>query len=107
MLRIGTLDRRLTLQSLSTAPDSVGQPVETWTTVATLWGRIMPMPSGERFAAQQITGKAMTTFRIRYRDGVTVKYRMLFDGKTWDINDVRLVGRKEALDLDASARSDG
>ena len=105
-MRIGPLDRRLTIQSLQTVLDGVGQPIETWSTVATVWGRIMPQPRGERFQAQQIVGHAMTTFRIRYRTGITVKHRVLFDGKTWDVSDIRLVGRKQALDLDASARSD-
>jgi SPP1 family predicted phage head-tail adaptor len=105
-MRIGLLDRRVTIQSLSTAPDGSGQEVETWTAVATVWMRVRPFRGSERFLAQQVVGKAVTTFEARYRSDVTVKNRLLYDGKNWDIADVRQIGRKERMELDATARSD-
>jgi SPP1 family predicted phage head-tail adaptor len=105
-MRIGLLDRRVTIQALSIAPDGSGQEVETWTPVATVWMRVRPFRGGERFLAQQVVGKAVTTFEARYRSDVTVKNRLLYDGKNWDIADVRQIGRKERMELDATARSD-
>jgi SPP1 family predicted phage head-tail adaptor len=105
-MRIGPLDRRLTLQSKQTALDASGQPIETWSTVAEIWGQIVPQRGAERFAAQQIVGHAVTTFRIRWRAGVSVLNRLLYDSKIWDILDVREVRRREALEIDGSARSE-
>jgi len=42
-LRIGTLRKRLLLQSRSTAQDSSGGQSVTWTDVATVWGEIQPL----------------------------------------------------------------
>jgi SPP1 family predicted phage head-tail adaptor len=106
-MRIGLLDRRVTIQSLSTVLDGAGQEVETWGAVATVWMRVRPFRGGERFTAQQVVGKAVTTFEARYRSDVTIKNRLLWDGKTWDIADIRQLGRKERMEMDATARAEG
>jgi hypothetical protein len=38
---------------------------------------------------------------------VTIKNRLLWDGKTWDIADIRQLGRKERMEMDATARAEG
>jgi len=105
---IGLLTERVGLQSLSTILDAAGQPIETWTTTLTVWGRVMPQRGGERFTARQIMGQAVSVFRIRYRTGLTVNgTRLSYDGRTWDIHDIREVGRNDGLEMDATARSEG
>jgi SPP1 family predicted phage head-tail adaptor len=108
-MRAGELDRPIVIQSKSVTPDSFGTPVETWTkihTSTTIPAKVSPARGGERFAADQVVGKAMTTFRVRYRDGVTVLHRIVYAGRNWDIHDVRELGRREGLEIDASARSE-
>lgn len=105
-MRAGELDRTIELQSATTSPNSFGEPVETWTTYVTLAARVTPQRGNERFAAHQIIGRAVTTFRVRYRAGVTIEHRIRYDSRDWDIHDVREVGRREGLEIDATARAE-
>lgn len=106
MMDFEKMDRQITLQVLTVSQDGAGQPVESWSDVATVWAWVRPFRGGERFTAQQIVGKAVTTFVIRYLAGVTVTHRIAHDGRQWDIHDIREVGRHEGLEIDATARSD-
>lgn len=105
-MRAGELDRTIALQSVSTVADSFGELLETWTTFASPAARVVPNRGNERFAAQQVVGHAVVTFRIRYRTDLSVLNRIVYDGKQWDIHDVREVGRREGLEIDATARSE-
>lgn len=107
-MRAGKLDRRITLQQASEASrDAMNAPVYTWSTFATVWAQLIFNRGDERFAAHEVAGASVVTFKIRYRSGVTDKLRISYDGKIYDIRDVRELGRQDGLELDAVARSDG
>lgn len=111
-MRSGELNRTIIIQRLVTPPtqDAAGQPVESWIKVHaddSLAAHVVPNRGGERFTAQQIVGKAVVVFKVRWRSDVDTKCRILYDGKTWDVLDVRPLGQREALEIDATARSDG
>lgn len=108
-MRSGELNRSIVIQSKTVAQDSFGEPVETWAKIHTrdsLAARVMPQRGNERFTAQQVVGEAVTTFKIRYRSDVTTLNRIVYDGRNWDIHDVRELGNRDALEIDASARSE-
>lgn len=105
-MRFEAMDRRITIQAPQTTLDAAGQPVESWADVATVWAEVKPFRGGERFLARQVVGQAVTTFIIRYRAGITVQHRIVYEGAAWNILDVRERGRQDALELDATARSD-
>lgn len=98
-------DQQITIEAKTTTQDGAGQPVESWATFATVWAEVRPFRGGERFLARQVVGEAVTTFGIRYLAGVTRLQRINYDGKYWDIHDVRPVGRQDKLEIDATARS--
>lgn len=108
-MRSGELDRSIVIQARTETLDSYGEPVYTWAKIHAddiLPARIAPQRGGERFTAQQTIGKFVTTFRIRYRIDVTVLNRIVYDSRNWDIQDVREIGRREGLEIDATARSE-
>lgn len=105
-MRAGKLDRLVTIQRAVIARDAAGQEIKTWEDVATVWAQARPFRGGERFVAQQIVGKAVMTFVIRWRANVTVKDRIVYDDKVWDIRDVREVGRHVGFEIDTTARSE-
>ena len=107
-MQIGQMDRLVTLQQRTLIQDAAGQAVESWSTVDNIWARKLPQKGSERFTAQQVLGRAVVTYRIRYRAGLAVNtHRLLDDGRAYDLHDIREVGRRAALDLDATARSEG
>lgn len=101
-------DRPIEIQSKATTLDGVGQEVETWTTVWTPSAKVRPMRGGERFVAKQTMGAVILTFEIRYRPGVTIdRHRIVYDGRIYDVSDVRQIGREQGLEIDASAAAEG
>ena len=108
-MRAGRLDRSIIIQAKTVSLDSYGQPVDVWAkihTADTIPAHVKPARGDEKWEAMQLVGKAVQTFRIRYRDGVTVLNRIVYAGRDWDIHDVREIGRREGLEIDASARSE-
>lgn len=105
-MRAGELDKSIVIQGKTATQDASGQPVDVWAkihTAATIPAKVTPNRGNERFTAQQVIGRAVVTFKIRYRAGVTKLDRVVYAGKNWDIHDVRELGRREALEIDASA----
>lgn len=106
MIRAGTLDRRITIQhkTVTTSPD--GGQIETWADLATVWANARPLKSDEKFGDQQLIATSLTTFTIRYRSDLTVQDVIKYNGRIWDILDIREVGRRQGLELDTKARTD-
>lgn len=105
-MRAGKLDRRITIRRKTITWSGSGEPIETWADLATVWAQQRPNRGGERFATRQLVGTAVMTFHIRYRAGLTVQDRIVYDGKTWDIADIREIGRKVVHEIDCAARAD-
>ena len=73
----GKYDTRLSLQAHSTTPDAIGQPVNTWTESARLWGDVRYGSGMQAIKADADTAKAKCSIRIRYRTGVTPAHRLV------------------------------
>ena len=84
----GQLRDRLTIQVHSTADDAAGEPVLTWTDVATVYAHVADMTGREYIAAQAVTNAVNTTIIIRYRAGITAAMRVLCRGVTYNVQAV-------------------
>lgn len=106
-MRSGELDKSIAIQTNTPVQDAFGEPIDSWATTVTVAAKVMPTRGGERFTAQQYVGRTVVTFKIRWRTTPpTVKNRIVYDGRTYDITDVRELGRREGLEIDATARSE-
>ncbi len=90
---IGALRERVTIQSLSTTYDSMGAPVATPVTVATVWASVRPQryQSGVESLVQALGREAVQTTHtvtIYWRDDVTELNRLAWKGKVLDIRRV-------------------
>lgn len=85
------------------------EPELTWNTLATVWASVVPVSDGERMRAGETLGSKQSRFTIRYSStvaNVDPKDRIVFDGKTYDVNGVKEVGRREYLEITATARAE-
>ena len=103
-MRAGKLDRRVTIERAALTTNDFGEVVEAWQCVATVWAQQRPNRGGERFAAQQTVGGKVLTFHIRYRSDLTTRDRLIYDGLTYNILDIREIGRRVVSEIDAAAR---
>jgi len=90
-MRIGRLRRRVVIQTVSEAQNSIGEPIETWSTFATVWGGVEPLPSRDRHTASQLEEPVVWRLIIRYLAGVTGKMRVVYDGTTYGIKGTPMV----------------
>lgn len=81
----GVLNRQITIQQYTATRDSYGGEVQTWADHVTVWAQKSHRTSREFFAAQKVNAETTDMFIIRYRSGIAVKMRVVFDGKTYDI----------------------
>lgn len=107
-MRAGKLDRRLTIRRfIETGRTPLNEPILDWVDVVTVWAQQRPERGSERFAAAQINGTAVMTFHIRFRGDVSVKDRLLYEGREYEIvAPPREIGRRVVLEIDAIARAD-
>lgn len=105
-MRAGKLDRQIVIQRKSVTYATDGSPINSWSTLATVWAQQRPNRGDERFAVRGLVGKAVITFQMRYRAdlALTNQDRIVYDGKTWDIADVREIGRHVVTEIDATAQ---
>lgn len=108
-MRAGRLDRRITISRRTETVSVSGSVSEGWTAVATVWASVKYERGAERFATQQSVGHGAATFTIRWSETVSevsVLHRIAFDGRDYDVRDVRELGRREGIEIDAIARSE-
>lgn len=103
-MRAGDLDRRIVLERRVEQQDASGQPIITWTPIATVWAQVQQQ-SGREFMSGAIpVSERRVVFRMRHRTDVTVLDRVAYDGDEFDLNEVRELGRREGLELHTTAR---
>lgn len=103
MIRAGRMDRRIELQRATETRDAEAGVVRTWSTYATLPAAVTPVSGSEGLKNQLPQASRTAIFLIRYRPGVLVTDRILFGGVPWDITFIAEQGRREALELTATA----
>jgi len=96
-MNIGQLDRQVTLQRPTAAPANAfggaGQ-AQVFTDVATVAAGVKYAPGGEAQQAQQQTATQRISFTIRYQPDVRPSWRLLYEGRTFQITDVAEIGRR-------------
>lgn len=85
-MRAGRLRNRIELQRVSETLVN-GEPVQTWTTLATVWAAVEPLAGRQFFAAQQTQAQVTHSIRIRWSRDWTLgpKDRVKFGERLFDI----------------------
>lgn len=87
-MRAGRLRHRLALQSKTETRNAYGEAVVGWTVEDTVWGAIEPLSGREYFAQDQVQSEVRVRVVIRYRSDIDTSWRVVNDGKYYDIVDV-------------------
>ena len=98
-LQIGKMDRRIVIQERTETTDSYNASVVTYSTFATVWADMRDTPGNEAYESEQLVPVRLTTFIIRYLDGVTETMRIAFDDRYYDIVSITRPDRKRTLEL--------
>ena len=77
-MAVGKMQHRLALQTPSRTDDGGGSGRTSWSTLATVWGRIESQDGSERFFGDQNEGRTTHLITIRFRRGLTIKNRIVY-----------------------------
>lgn len=105
----GRLDRRIVLKRRKSGVNGFGEPLDEWSTLATVWAHVAPVSDGERWRAGETLAAKLCRFTIRWSQAVAVldpRDQIEYDGRTWDIQGVKEMARREMLEITAAARAE-
>lgn len=99
-MRAGQLNRRITVQQLAAGQDAIGQPVQTWSTVAELWAHILHSSGLETIKAGAEMSVVRASIRVRYTRQISAGMRVVADSFTYNVVAVLPdLGGKQYTDL--------
>jgi SPP1 family predicted phage head-tail adaptor len=94
-MRIGGLDQRVTLYSVTQDRDEAGGLVDTPAQVATVWAAVTPQKGDESFKAAQQQAARTIKLKLRYRADVETSWLVEWNGDRYDIVDVDRAQRRD------------
>lgn len=104
-MAIGDLKHRVTIQTVAREQNSVGQLVETWSDLTTVWTKKEDGGGTEAEKSDIVTATQRTNFYVRFRAIDATGYRLKFNGLLYDIEAVDEVEFKSMLRLRCKQRS--
>ncbi|AVP57096.1 phage head closure protein [Pulveribacter suum] len=87
-MQAGRLHEQIELQKFVSTTDGWGQPVQSWTPLATVWAAVEPLAGREFIAAQAAQSEVTARVRIRWRGDVDSQVRVVHRGKTYNVQSV-------------------
>lgn len=110
MPSIGELDRRITIERATSVTDPAsGEPILTWSTLATVWASRSDVTDGEKLAGGQVLATLVSRFVVRstpITKASTPLDRLTHDGEVWEITGIKETrdGRNRFIEV-STARS--
>lgn len=99
-MRAGKLDRTINLERGTHVVDDFGTPVYSWTPLAApMRAQVVEASTSEFIRNFGASSENVTVFRTRWIDGVTLADRVVAGGVTFDIKDIKEIGRRRGLEL--------
>ncbi|WAJ26276.1 phage head closure protein [Antarcticirhabdus aurantiaca] len=98
-MRAGKLDKTITIERSAASVDEYGTPSEGWSPVATVRAQVIQATTEEFMRSFGQASEAAAVFRIRHLDGITPGDRVTYQGRPFDIKEVKELGRRAGIDL--------
>lgn len=105
-MQAGDLDRRLDWQRAAKTTDDFGNVTETWSTLFSAWCRKIPIRGQEAIMASEIVDSETVKVQIRWRSDVMTVDQFVFEGKTYRVQSMTEIGRRDGIEVLGAARTD-
>lgn len=87
---IGKLDKRITIQRHTISEDEYGNQVQEWVEYHKCWAAVNGVTNREYWQAREQHEENIVNFRVRFcnllKDLNKTEYRIVFDGRIYDIS---------------------
>lgn len=84
-MRIGNLNRRITIQAPARADNGKGGHTKSWADAGDAWAEMIPLRGGEALSQAVLESRQVWKVTIHYRADVTTECRILFEGRPLNI----------------------
>ncbi len=85
-MQAGKLRHRLAIQSETRTPNTFGeQPITSWSTDGTVWGRVEPLSGKELLQAKEIHPEVTHRITVRGGTAITAANQILYDSREFAI----------------------
>lgn len=102
-MKAGRLDRRITIERMAETVNEFGTLVTSWTPVGTVAAQRVDQSTDEFMRSFGEEASTVVVFRVRYRAGVLMTDRVSYEGRTFDLIELKEIGRREGLELRCEA----
>ena len=85
---IGKFNSQVVIKQQTTEQNEIGEPIQTWTEVATVWANIKHKSGSEAMKADQDVSIVQASIRIRRRTDVTAAMRVYHGATVYEIKAV-------------------
>lgn len=99
-MRAGDLTERITIQQNTPTRNLFGEEVSVWSTLATVWAKVVATSGSEQISAARGLAQTIYTITLRYRDDVDTSMQVLYEGLTLQIRAVLSSDEVGAMVLD-------
>jgi len=101
--KASTMTDRIIIERPETTRDEIGQPIDSWVNVATVWANVLFVNgrtySSEFISAQKEVDKTVASMRIGWRLDITTQMRVRFRGDIYNIQAVLPDANHQFVDL--------
>lgn len=80
-MRIGKLRDRIEIQAPAHVTDSNAGQISTWESLGTFWAEVLPTGGSKVLEGTIVMGTQGWKIRMRYRSGIDVTHRIIWDGR--------------------------
>lgn len=104
-MKVGRLDRRIVIERFTLVDDGMNE-VEQFAELATVWASYTPAKGSERFELAGREAMVPVMFGIRWQPWspqINPKDRIVYNGQVFNLTAVTEIGRREGLELYATA----
>lgn len=98
-MRSGKLVHVIEVQRATTTVNAAGTPVQDWVKVAVLRAEVVERATQDFLENAGEASTARIVFRTRFFNGLVTTDRILFDGTTYEIEEVTRIGRRSGLEV--------
>lgn len=100
MIQAGKFDRIITIERATTIVDEYGTPQRTWAEIFKVYAQMLQQStSTAMLKGYGEDAQNLVAFRVRFIDGITLEDRVTYQGQSFDMKEIKEIGRREALEL--------
>jgi SPP1 family predicted phage head-tail adaptor len=106
----GPLDRRIRWEVATVTTDRLGNEARAWSLAFETWCHEARLSGAETVAALETVDEQTVKLQFRWRDGEVnagPHSRFIYEGRTYRVQAVTMIGRREGLEVIGKTRADG